>query len=66
VCFAPLGLPLQRPDEIEPERFADAVAELAALGVTWTSLSLPARTRAGFCDHVRRFGERLLDPLRGA
>jgi probable F420-dependent oxidoreductase len=63
ICFPPLGLPLHRPDRIEAGQLRDTLAELAALGVTWTSLSLPARTRSGFCDAVRRFGDELLAKL---
>jgi len=64
VCFAPLGVPLHRRDEATPERFAEVARSLAALGVTWLALSLPAKTRATWCERVREVGERLLPAAR--
>jgi probable F420-dependent oxidoreductase len=60
ICFVPFGVPLHRRGGVDPLRFREAVAELAALGVSWLSLGLPGDTRAEFCDAVRRFGDEVL------
>lgn len=64
ICFAPLGVPLHRRDEATPERFAEVARRLAALGVTWLALSLPAKTRAAWCERVREIGATLLPAAR--
>jgi len=64
ICFAPLGVPLHRRDEATPQRFAAVARSLAALGVTWLALSLPAKTRGAWCERVREVGASLLPAAR--
>jgi len=52
VCFVPFGLDLGRPDALDPATFRARLDELEALGVTWVTLTLPARTRAEYLDHL--------------
>ncbi len=63
ICFVPFGLSMHRREGVDPTRFRDSVAELADLGVTWLTLSLPGDTRAAFCAAVRRFGDDILAAL---
>jgi len=53
VCFVPWGLDL---DARDPAGFRSRMAELEEIGVTWVTLTLPARSRAAFCDLVTDFG----------
>jgi len=64
IAFIPFGLTMHRPETIDPERFRQTVAELAALGVSWLTLSLPGKSRAELVDRVRQFGDAVLTPLR--
>jgi probable F420-dependent oxidoreductase len=64
VSFVPFGLSMHAPDAIDPSRFAENIDALGARGVTWVTMSLPATTRAEYCDAVAKFGEELLRPLR--
>ena len=64
ICFAPIGLVLHGKNAAPPERFAELSAQLAGLGVTWQALSLPAKTRAEWCERVSAFGERMLAAAR--
>ena len=63
VCFVPFGLSMHRREGVDPSRFRDSVAELADLGVTWLTLSLPGDTRAAYCASVERFGNEVLAAL---
>lgn len=63
ICFVPFGLAMHARQGVDPLRFRDTVAELAALGVTWLTLGLPGDTRREFCDAVRRFGDDVLAAL---
>lgn len=68
VCFVPFGLSLRPDAGLDPARFAESVARMAELGVTWLSLGLPAGSRAAWCDRVADAGERiaaLRGPARG-
>lgn len=64
VSFVPFGLSMHAPETIDPQHFAENIDALGVRGVTWVTLSMPARTRAEFCDRVKKFGEQLLRPLR--
>jgi probable F420-dependent oxidoreductase len=59
VCFAPIGVGLPRDGQPAPEPLREAVAEMAALGVTWLAVSLRADTRAGYCERVQALGATL-------
>ncbi|MCW2889267.1 MAG: hypothetical protein QOE54_3330 [Streptosporangiaceae bacterium] len=52
-------------DRFDPRRFAEEVAELAEIGVTWMSVHLPAPSRAAFLDNVARFGDQALAVANG-
>ena len=43
----------------ERDRILEGTAELAALGVSWVALSVPAATRTAFCERVGVLGEGL-------
>jgi hypothetical protein len=51
-------------NRFDPPRFAEEVAELAEMGVTWMSVHLPAPSRAVFLN-VARFGDQALAVANG-
>jgi probable F420-dependent oxidoreductase len=59
ICCVPFSHPHHR-QRFEPEQLVDEAAELAALGVTWLSIRLPARSRAAYLENVERFAEEVL------
>ncbi|MBW2313247.1 MAG: LLM class F420-dependent oxidoreductase [Deltaproteobacteria bacterium] len=59
ICFVPFGLSMKSQDDLDPAVFRSRIAELEEIGVTWVTLTLPARTRAEFCDRVASFGAAL-------
>ena len=59
VCFAPVGVDMFSGEAPDPEALREPIAAMAALGVTWTSLSLPARSRASWCEAVGSLGAAL-------
>lgn len=59
VCFAPLGVDMFRDELPDPEALREQVAAMAALGVTWTALSLPAPSRDAWCQAVSQLGAAL-------
>lgn len=52
-------------DRESAARYIDAVAEIAAVGVTWAMVELPHPSRQGFIENVQWFGEEILAKLRG-
>lgn len=66
VCFSPFGLTMLDDidtgtgDGFDPARFADDVAALEAVGVTWCTVALPGDTRRDFLAAVDRFGSGVL------
>jgi probable F420-dependent oxidoreductase len=65
VCFVPFGLSMDAPEHIDPSEFAENIDALGARGVTWVTLNLQhSRTRAEYCDGVKKLGDQLLRPLR--
>ena len=64
ICFSPLGLSLHRRGEVSPEHFAEVARGLAAQGVGWLALSLPAKTRRDWCERVSEVGASLLPAAR--
>jgi probable F420-dependent oxidoreductase len=65
VCLTPFGLDMRSDAQTNLTRLRDGVPELATLGVTWLSLSLPAESRAAFCEQLARVGEELIRATRG-
>jgi probable F420-dependent oxidoreductase len=59
VCFAPLDAGAAAPGQPEAAALRAQAAELSALGVTWLALSLPAPSRAAWCDAAARLGQDL-------
>lgn len=52
-------------DGVSAAKYVDSIAELAAVGVTWTMIELPHPSRAGFIENVQWFGEEVIAKLRG-
>jgi probable F420-dependent oxidoreductase len=63
ICFVPFGLSMRDMSDLDSPHLRDRFEELAALGVTWLTVVLPARTRADYCDRVRAFGDDVLAKL---
>ena len=63
ICFMPFGFSMHDLKEVDAERFAPVVEKLAAMGVTWLTVGLPGRSRAEYCESIRRFGEQVLAKL---
>jgi probable F420-dependent oxidoreductase len=59
VCLTPFGFSLGAPAD-QLERLRDELPLYAELGVTWLALTLPAASRADWCEQVARIGERVL------
>jgi probable F420-dependent oxidoreductase len=66
VCFVPFGLGMGHQDDLDPARFRSRIAELEEIGVTWVTLTLPARTRAELCDRIAGLGAALGTAQGGA
>jgi probable F420-dependent oxidoreductase len=56
VCFAPLRSGVAHKSLPDPRELREEAAELEALGVTWLALSLPAASRAAWCEAALRVG----------
>jgi len=56
VCFAPVGVDMFADAPPDPALLREQVESLASVGVTWTALSLPARSRAAWCEAVAATG----------
>ncbi len=63
ICFVPFGLEMFSQRGFEPGPFLERAADLERIGVSWLSVSLPARTRAEFCARVAEFGAEILSRL---
>jgi probable F420-dependent oxidoreductase len=59
VCFAPVGVDMFADAPPDPALLVEQVESLASVGVTWTALSLPARSRAAWCEAVAATGAAL-------
>jgi probable F420-dependent oxidoreductase len=60
VIFIPRGLDMRRSAGFEPSEVLASCRELAAIGVTWVSVSLPGDTRSEQLAAIARFGETVL------
>lgn len=58
VCLVPFGFSRGSSGD-ELAALADQLPVYAGLGVTWLAFDLPSPSRADWCDHVARLGERL-------
>jgi probable F420-dependent oxidoreductase len=59
ICCAPFGAVVAGTGVPDPVAARAAVAQLDDIGVTWAALTVPARTRAEFCDRVTAVGSAL-------
>jgi probable F420-dependent oxidoreductase len=59
ICITPFSHPHSRP-ALDPAQLVAEAASLAALGVTWLAVRLPAPSRADFLRNVERFGKRVI------
>jgi probable F420-dependent oxidoreductase len=66
ICMVPFGWAFVTPDSVlDLPALVDQAHELAALGVTWLSVNLPAETRKGFLHRAERFAAEVLPNLPG-
>lgn len=63
VNFVPWSRGMNPREPLDAARLRDEVQELADAGVTWLSVGVSCRTRAGFLDEVARFGEEVIAKL---
>jgi len=64
VVFMPDGLDMFTNAGIDAGRIVDGIVELAGLGVTYLTVSLPGDTRAAFLEQLDRFADDVLAPVR--
>lgn len=60
VVFMPPGLDMFAATDPDPHAVVDGIAALAGVGVTYTTVTLPAETRAGLLRGIERFGADVL------
>jgi len=63
VVFMPGGLDMFANAGLDASRVVDSVAELAELGVTYLTVTLPGVTRAEFVDQLGAFADGVLGPV---
>jgi hypothetical protein len=63
VCCTPFTHPHWR-ERFEPGMLLDEADRLAAIGVTWLSIRLPAPDRGAFLELAERFGKEVIDAQR--
>jgi probable F420-dependent oxidoreductase len=56
IVFMPAGLDMFNKSSPEPGRVLEAMTELADVGVTWATVTLPGETRAELLREIERFG----------
>jgi probable F420-dependent oxidoreductase len=66
VCFVPFGLAMFSRGEVDPDALLAELDELARMGVTWAAVSPRSTTRAEYTEQLQRFGETVIQPLRGS
>jgi len=64
IVFMPDGLDMFTNAGIDATRVVDGIGELAGLGVTYLTVSLPGDTRAVFLDQLESFARDVLEPVR--
>src|SRR5204863_442741 len=63
IAFMPSGLDMFARAAPDPAKVRDDVAELAALGVTWATVTLPGQTRADLLRAIDGFGADVISAL---
>jgi len=64
VNFVPFGAQMNAPLAPDPDAFCEQLERLAAIGVTWVSVGIPAPSRAAYCENAARFGEEVVARMR--
>lgn len=59
VCLVPFGFAMGDRGNGDPDRLREDVARYTDAGVTWLAFTLPAASRAQWCDSVASLGETL-------
>ena len=65
IAFMPDGLDMFVNAGVDAARVVDGIVELAGLGVTYLTVSLPGDTRAAFLQQLDAFAQDVLGPVRG-
>lgn len=62
VCFVPFELSMFAAGEPDFSALADSVGELAEVGVTWLSITLPATTRRDYLSQLDSLAAKVISP----
>lgn len=65
ICFVPFGMAMQAGTRPEAQSIVDGLAELAAIGVTWSVMAFPCRDRAEYLENIDWFAREILPVARG-
>lgn len=65
ICFVPFGMAMQAGTRPEAQSIVDGLAELAAIGVTWSVMAFPCRDRAQYLENIDWFAREVLPAARG-
>jgi hypothetical protein len=63
VVFMPAGLDMFNTSSPDAVRVRDALDELAGIGVTWATVTLPGETRAELLGEIDRFGADVISAM---
>jgi hypothetical protein len=63
VVFMPAGLDMFNRSSPDPARVLEAMSELADVGVTWATVTLPGETRTALLREVERFGSDVIGAM---
>ena len=64
ICCAPFTLDWRASGDFDPARVVDELAQMAELGVTWTTVGVPGRDRAAWVANARRFADEVVAEVR--
>ena len=64
VCCGPFSMSKYATGEIGAAELVDELGAMAAMGVTWAAVGVPATTVSEFTDAVGRFAADVIEPLR--
>ncbi len=65
ICFVPFGMAMQAGTRPEAQSIVDGLAELAAIGVTWSVMAFPCRDRTQYLENIDWFAREVLPAARG-
>ena len=63
VCMTPFGLTMQSGTRPAAAAVVDGLADLAEIGVTWSSIALPCRDRREYLDNIAWFAAEVMADL---